>query len=740
MYLAYSFQPSAFSILAKVCIIFKLNDNIIGKLKFYMTNDSNHGLNEQKPKQAPNPDQDKGQNINPDLTVNEYKRGARPGDNYVRKQKPYRHLFRGGSGHLVATPESNTAESKLQRGIQNLKAAFIGTPLFSKDEIHERLTKVKALAVFGSDAISSCAYATEASLMVLIVAGNGALHISFYTALAVALLLSMVAFSYRQTVYAYPHGGGSYNVSRQNLGQMAGLVAAAALMLDYIMTVAVSIAAGSFAVTSALNAAGINITAITSSLPPFFNLNVILSLIFIGLITLGNLRGIRESGSIFAVPTYLFIFSFAGMLIVGVIKVLTHSLVPATPPPILAIAQPVTLWLVLRAFSAGAVAMSGTEAISNGVPVFKPPESKNAAITLTVMASLLGIFFVGVSFLSNHMGLVPGNQSIVSQVALAVFGQNVILLHFSDSNDGRPGYRRQYRFRRLSPLIFCAGAGQLHAPRIFEPWRPSSFLFGYIIPRVRSPLFYWLSLEVMSIALIHLYAVGVFLAFSMSDTGMVVHWWKTRGKGWKTSILINGVDAILTSSILIIVVITKFMFGAWIIMAWIIIVLIPAIIPIFLFIHHHYDRVAQQLKILPKHVPPQRIDQFVLVPIDDVNYASLRAISFARSFAKDITVLHIATDAARAEKIQQKMQIYAPDMKLVIVESPLRAFMRPLLNYVDALHKQNPGGFVTIILPEFITAHWWERFLHNRTAEQLTQAFKKHPNVAVVNVPYLLQE
>jgi len=734
MYLAYSFQPSAFSILAKVCIIFKLNDNIIGKLKCYMTNDSNHGLNEQKPKQAPNPDQDKGQNINPDLTVNEYKRGARPGDNYVRKQKPYRHLFRGGSGHLVATAESNTAESKLQRGIQNLKAAFIGTPLFSKDEIHERLTKVKALAVFGSDAISSCAYATEASLMVLIVAGNGALHISFYTALAVALLLSMVAFSYRQTVYAYPHGGGSYNVSRQNLGQMAGLVAAAALMLDYIMTVAVSIAAGSFAVTSALNAAGINITAITSSLPPFFNLNVILSLIFIGLITLGNLRGIRESGSIFAVPTYLFIFSFAGMLIVGVIKVLTHSLVPATPPPILAIAQPVTLWLVLRAFSAGAVAMSGTEAISNGVPIFKPPESKNAAITLTVMASLLGIFFVGVSFLSNHMGLVPGNQSIVSQVALAVFGQNVFYYIFQIATMGVLVIAANTAFADF-PRLSSVLARDNYMPHVFSNRGDRlAFSSGILFLGTISALLLVVFRGNVD-SLIHLYAVGVFLAFSMSDTGMVVHWWKTRGKGWKTSILINGVDAILTSSILVIVVITKFMFGAWII-----IVLIPAIIPIFLFIHHHYDRVAQQLKILPKHVPPQRIDQFVLVPIDDVNYASLRAISFARSFAKDITVLHIATDAARAEKIQQKMQMYAPDMKLVIVESPLRAFMRPLLNYVDALHKQNPGGFVTIILPEFITAHWWERFLHNRTAEQLTQAFKKHPNVAVVNVPYLLQE
>jgi amino acid transporter len=714
-----------------------LNDNIIKRLKYNMTNDGNHGFAEHNDKKTPEQtDQDtSGQNVNPDLTVSERKRGAHPGDNYVRKHNPYRHLFRGTGGHLVATPESNTAESKLQRGIQNLKAAFVGTPLFSKDEIHERLTKVKALAVFGSDAISSSAYATQASLVVLMVAGNGALNISFYTALAVAVLLSMVAFSYRQTVYAYPHGGGSYNVSHQNLGQTAGLVAAAALLIDYIMTVAVSIAAGSYAVTSALIAAGYSsqINAITGFLPSFFNLNVILSLFFIGLITLGNLRGIRESGSIFAIPTYLFIFGFSTMLVVGLIKVFTHTLTPATPPPILPIAQPLTLWLILRAFSAGAVAMSGTEAISNGVPIFKPPESKNAAITLTVMASLLGVFFVGVSYLSTHMGLVPGNQSIISQVALAVFGQNAFYYIFQIVTMGVLVIAANTAFADF-PRLSSVLARDNFMPHIFSH-RGDRLAFSSGILFLGAVSAFVLVLFRGNVdSLIHLYAVGVFLAFSMSDTGMVVHWWKTRGKGWKISIVINGADAILTTSILIIVVITKFAFGAWII-----IVLIPAIIPIFLFIRHHYDRVAEQLRISLNHSPPQRIDQFVLVPIDDVNYASLMAMSFARTICKNITVLHIATDAARAEKVQQKMQTYAPDMKLVIVESPLRAFMRPLLTYVDVLHKQHPGGFVTIVLPEFITAHWWERFLHNRTAEQLTQAFKKHPNVAVVLVPYLLK-
>jgi amino acid transporter len=688
------------------------NKGVSRKFRNHMTEDKNHGFSEQDFKGTPEQtDEDDSGDL-------------------------YRHFFYEDGGHLVATPEASAGENGIQRGLQKIKATVIGKPIFSKDEIHERLTKFKALAVFGSDAISSCAYATEASLIVLMAAGNGALHISFFTALAIALLLSMVAFSYRQTVYAYPNGGGSYNVSRQNLGQTAGLVAAAALLIDYVMTVAVSIAAGTAAVTSALIAAGFStqITHLTAALPPFFNLNVILSLIFIGLMTLGNLRGIREAGAIFAIPTYLFIGCFSVMLIVGIIKVFTHTLTPVAPPPILPVLEPVTLWLVLRAFSAGAVAMSGTEAISNGVPIFKPNESKNAATTLTIMATLLGVFFVGVSFLSNHLHLVPGQQTIVSQVALSVFGQNVFYYVFQIATMGILVVAANTAFADF-PRLSSVLARDNYMPHSFGS-RGDRLAFStgiMFLGTVSALLLVVFKGNVDS--LIHLYAVGVFLAFSMSDTGMVVHWWKTRGKGWKTSILINGADAILTTSILIIVIITKFMYGAWII-----ILLIPMIVPVFIFIHKHYNRVAEQLRLLSMQAPPpQTIEHSVLMPIDDVNYASLRAMSFARTISKDITVIHIATDTKRAEKIQEKMHMYAPDLKLVIVESPLRAFMRPLLTYVDFHHRQHPRGFVTIVMPEFITAHWWERFLHNRTAEHLTQAFKRHPNIAVVNVPYLLK-
>ncbi len=674
--------------------------------------------------------------INVELTSSEIREGPRPGDVYVRHERPYQHLFRRvGPGHFVALPETDRPATAVEKGYRAVKRVLIGRPLETAEEIHQRLTKIKALAVFGSDAISSSAYATEASLVILMAAGNAALGISFFTALAIALLLSMVAFSYRQTVYAYPHGGGSYNVSRENLGQLPGLIAASALLIDYILTVAVSIVAGSAAVTSALVASGFDaqIRMLEATLPPFLNLNVLLSLFFIGLITVGNLRGIRESGTIFAVPTYLFIVSLTVMLVVGLFKAFTGTLHPVTPPPVLPVTEPITLWLVLRAFSAGAVAMSGTEAISNGVPVFQKPESKNAATTLTVMATLLGLFFVGVSYLATHLGLVPGDETIISQIAQAVFGRSLFYYIFQIATTGI--------------LVIAANTAFADFPRLSsvlarDNYMPHQFLFrgdrlsfstGIIaLGAIAALLVVIFGGNVDS--LIHLYAVGVFLAFTMSDSGMVVHWWKTRGPNWKRSLAINGTDAVFTSSILVIVAITKFALGAWIV-----VVLIPIIAGFFLFVHRHYKQVAMQLRILPDQLPPKTIDQLALVAIDDVNYASLRAMAYARSTAKHVVVVHVATSPERAEKVRQKMSQQAPDLKLVVIDSPYRSFVRPLLAYVDAVHKQYETAFVSIILPEFIPAHWWEGFLHNRTAGQLRRVFERHPNVAVVLVPYLLE-
>ena len=676
------------------------------------------------------------QSVNPDLSISQWKKGVRPGDTYVRTRRPYRRLFRRDGDHIVATPELYAAGSTLGRIRQFFKAIFIGRPLFSIEEINERLTKVKALAVFGSDAISSSAYATEAALVVLVAAGSAALGLSVYIALGIAVLLSIVAFCYRQIVHAYPQGGGAYNVSRQNLGTTAGLVASAALLIDYIMTVAVSIAAGSLAVTSALIVSGNSdlIVSINDALPPFLNLDVVLSLFFIGLIVLGNLRGIRESGSIFALPTYLFIIGLSVMLLVGIFRLLTGTLATDGPAVDVPSAQPLTLWLVLRSFSAGAVAMSGTEAISNGVPAFKPPESKNAATTLTIMAILLGVFFVGVSYLANGMGLVPGNQSVISQVALGVFGQNAAYYVFQVATIGI--------------LVIAANTAFADFPRLSSMLAKDSFMPHGFLQRgdrlVFSTGIIFLGLVAGFLlvvfrgnvdSLIHLYAVGVFLAFAMSNTGMVVHWWKRRGQGWIKSLLINGLGAIITGTILVIVAITKFAFGAWIV-----ILLIPAIVILFLMIRRHYDRVAQQMRLVTTRVPPATIEtSYVIVPIADVNYGSVRAMSFARTLSREIMVIHIFSDPVAAAIVQEKMRTYAPDLKLVMVESPLRSIVPPLLTYVDVFHKEHPGAFTSIILPEFVITHWWERFLHSRIEDQLTRAFRKHTDVAVILVPYTLQ-
>lgn len=683
------------------------------------------------------PDSSKpGPNI--ELTVQEIKQGIRPGDIYVRRRQPYNRLFRRvGPGHFVATQEVDKPETRFEKAYRRVKAVLIGSPLATAQEVHERLPKWKALAVFGSDAISSSAYATEAALVILVVAGNAALGISFYAALAIGLLLFVVAFSYRQTVYAYPHGGGSYTVSRENLGQLPGLVAAAALLIDYVLTVSVSIVAGAANVTSALVASGYGgqITALEQSLPPFLNVDVILSLFFIALITLGNLRGIRESGSIFALPTYLYIVTLTALIVVGLVKAFSGTLAPVTAPPILKATEPISLWLILRAFSAGAVAMSGTEAISNGVPVFKEPESRNAANTLTVMATLLGVFFLGISFLATRMGLVPNpEETIVSQIALAVFGVGLPFYIFQIATMGIlviAGNTAFADFPRLSSVL----ARDNFMPHQFS-FRGDRLAFSTgIVALGAIAALLVVVFEGNVDNLIHLYAVGVFLAFSMSNWGMVVHWARTRGGNWKTSIIINGLGAVLTSAILVIVAITKFALGAWIV-----IILIPLIVVAFLVVHRHYERVADQLRIVPGQLPPSHIDQLVVVPIDDVNYASLRAIAFARTVSPDVIVLHISADPKRNDKVKQKVEKYAPDVKFIVVDSPFRAFVRPMLGYIDALHSQHPQAFVTIILPEFITAHWWEGFLHNRTANRLRKAFELHPNVAVVLVPYLLEK
>ena len=676
--------------------------------------------------------------IRPDLVISEVKKGGRVGDKYVRTRQSHPQYFRKvGPAHFVVTPEADIPAGLFPRIYRILKRIVIGRPLETAQEVQERLNKVKALAIFGSDAISSSAYATEAALVILMVAGNNALHTSLYISIAIVVMLAIVSFSYRQIIYAYPGGGGSYVVSRENLGEKAGLVAAAALLIDYVLMVSVSIVAGTEAVTSALIASGYGaqIDSVQQALPAFFNLNVLLSLFFIALLTFGNLRGVREAGTVFALPTYLFIVSLAAMLILGLVKAANGTLQPAAAPPELGtVAPPLTLWLILRAFSAGAVAMSGTEAISNGVTAFRKPEAKNAARTLIVMAVILGTAFLGISYLANNMGLVPGEETIISQVAHAVFGVNAFYIIFQIATIGILVIAANTAFA-VFPRLSSVMAHDHYMPHQFtDRGDRLAYSTGIIaLGGIAALLVIVFQGNVHN--LIHLYAVGVFLAFFLANSGMVVHWWKERGPKWKFSISVNGISAVVTAVILLIVVATKFMLGAWII-----VLLIPIMVAIFLAIRRHYANVGEQLRIVPEQLPSPKIDQVVIVPIEDINYASLRAIAFARTIASDAIMLHVSTDSESAEKVKERVNTYASDLKLAVIESPFRSFVRPLLAYVKAIHSQRPDAFVTIVLPQFITAHWWERYLHERSALRLHRAFEKHPNIAVVMVPYLLEK
>lgn len=659
--------------------------------------------------------------IHPDLTTREVRHGAHRGDTYVRVVRS-ELLRRIAPGYLRAAAEVSRPRGRIGSIYTRLKEIVVGKPLPTAAEKEERLTKVKALAILSSDALSSSAYATEEILIVLMLAGAAALSYGLLIALAVVLLLAIVAFSYRQTVQAYPTGGGAYTVSKENFGTQVGLVAAAALLIDYVLTVAVSITAGT--------------AAITSAMPSLFPYRVEISVASIAAITLINLRGIRESGTIFALPTYLFIFSLTGVILLGTARILTGApVVPAAPAEAGALHEPITLFLLLRAFAAGCVAMTGTEAISNGVQVFRPPEGKNAATTLVWMASILGFFFVGLSVLANHYGIVPREaETVISQVGRTVLGGGV-------------GYGI---FQAATMLILVLAANTAFAgfPRLSfvlarDGFMPHQFSFRgdrlafsngiVILGLVASGLV--VIFGGSTHALIPLYAVGVFLTFTLSQAGMVLHWWRLREAGWRKSLVINAFGAFSTGMVLLVVGAIKFQSGAWMVF-----VLMLLLILLCNGIHRHYQRVAEQLSVAHLEggtlAPPRQI---VVVPIGDINRASLRALAFAHSISNNPLALRIAYDVNEAEVFRQEWTRWGDSTQLVILESPYRSFLEPLLAYIDALQRQDPEAYVTIVLPEFLPAHWWEHLLHNQTALLLKTVLLFRRNTVIIDVPYHLK-
>jgi amino acid transporter len=601
-----------------------------------------------------------------------------------------------------------------------LKRVLVGPPMPLAQARHERLTKSIALAVFSSDAMSSVAYATEEVLLILVLAGAAAVSYSIPIALAITVLLTIVVISYQQTIHAYPNGGGAYIVAKDNLGDVPGLVAAAALLVDYVLTVSVSVAAG--------------VAAVTSAVPGLQDHKVALGVACVGAIALANIRGVRESGRVFAVPTYFFIVSFAGLLLGGVYRFATGTM--PSPAPIAAVPTEALTWfLVLRAFSSGCVAMTGTEAISNGIPAFRQPESRNAAITLGWMAVVLGTLFVGLTLLAHALGIVPAEtETVVSQIARRLFGTGLVyyLIQAATALILVLAANTSFAdFPRLSSLL----ARDRFVPRQFANLGERLVFSNGILVLATLAAALLVIFRGETHALIPLYAVGVFISFTLSQSGMVKHWWRLREAGWRHRLAINAVGALATGMVAIVIAMTKFTHGAWIV-----IVVIPCLVATFVAMRRHYDDVARQLSLEDWEGPPP-MQHTVLVLVGDVHRGVVRAVQYARTLATDASVraVFVEMDPARTQRLEEKWGKWGQGVPLVVLSSPYRSLIRPFLDYVDALQARGSNQMVTVVLPEFIPGRWWQHVLHNQTALLLKGALLFRRNTVVTDVPYLLR-
>jgi amino acid transporter len=601
-----------------------------------------------------------------------------------------------------------------------LKRLIVGAPMPLAQARHERLSKTVALAVFSSDAMSSVAYATEEILLILVLAGTAAAHLTVPIALAIAGLLVVVSVSYQQTIHAYPSGGGSYIVARANLGPTAGLVAAGALLIDYVLTVSVSVAAG--------------VAALTSAVPWLLTHRVLLGVAFTAAIAYANLRGVRESGRVFAVPTYLFIVTFSALVGTGLVRWLTGTLPPAVAAPeAVAATQTLTWFLVLRAFASGCTALTGVEAISNGVPAFKPPEARNAAMTMGWMAAVLGTLFIGVSVLASALGITPlADETVVSQVARRLFG------------DGFPYYLVQGSttlilvlaantsfadFPRLNSLL----ARDRYAPRQFRTLGDRLVFSNGILILAGLAAALIVIFGGDTHALIPLYAVGVFISFTLSQAGMVRHWLTDGGAGWRWRLGVNGLGALVTGAVTVVIAVTKFTHGAWIV-----VFLIPLLVLGFRAIHRHYDTVAEELSL--EHLveePP--VNNTVLVLVGDLHMGVVKALRYAQSLSPSPKAVYVELDPSATARLEERWSKGGCGVPLVVLASPYRSMLRPLLDYVGRIRERDTNSVVTIVIPEFVPRRWWQHLLHNQTALLVKGALLFRRGVVVVDVPFHLK-
>jgi amino acid transporter len=634
-----------------------------------------------------------------------------------------------GPGQLTAKEAASVPKTRTGRLYARGKAMLLGRPLASEEELGERLSKKKALAIFSSDAISSSAYATEEILRVLILGGVVALAWGLWVSVAIAVLLIAVAISYRQICLAYPTGGGSYSVSKRNFGRWMSLIAASALMIDYVMTVAVSTAS--------------SIEQVTSAFPALYDERVLLGVIAIGLITIGNLRGLREAGTLFAIPTYLFVGSALLMILIGSIRIIVFGergeYSAELANQVGESFQAVSLLLLLRAFAAGAVALTGTEAIATGVPAFQPPEAKNASTTLAVMAALLGVLFIGLTFLAVNFGIThidePAKQTVISQIAATVYGAGSIpfflfqgftaLLLVLAANTSFNA------FPRLLAILSLDG----FMPRQFS-FRGDrlAFSYGIIVLAAVAASLIWL-FQGETHLLIPLYAVGVFIDFTISQAGMIRHWRRERPPGWRRRLAINAFGCTLTAVVAVVVTIAKAP------QSFIVLALIPLLVGIMSFIHRQYSAQEAELAVRDDFVVPSpHREQRVVIPVNGINRAVVQAVIFGRTLASDVRAVFITEDPEVGDAMREKWERQVPDVPLVIVESPYRALIGPLTAYLDVLDlawpPDKPDPITIVVLPEYVARHWWDRLLYNQSAKRLKATLIGREHTVIADVPY----
>ncbi len=602
-----------------------------------------------------------------------------------------------------------------------LKRLLVGRPIPSHLAHHERFSRFTGLAVLSSDALSSVAYATEEILRVLLLAGTAAFAFSGPIAIVIAVILIVVVASYRQTIHAYPGGGGAYIVARDNLGETPSLIAAGALLIDYVLTVAVSIAAG--------------VAALTSALPQWHVNRVELSLGLVALLMIVNLRGLRESGRIFSVPTYLFIGGTLLLLGTGAWHVITGSVSPVTVgDPVAAGTGTLTLFLLLTAFSNGCTAMTGVEAVSNGVPAFEPPESTNAGRTMLTMAIVSVTMFLGITFLARAYHVVPSlSETVLSQLARGAFGGRGFLYYFIQAGTA-------------AILVLAANTAYADFPRLASILARDGYLprqlanqgdrLAYSNGVIGLSVFAGLLLVVFggdTHALIPLYMIGVFVSFTLSQAGMVIRWRRLKTAGWQRQSIINGVGAAMTGLVLVVVAATKAHEGAWII-----ILLIPVHVWFFRASKRHYDEVGRQLSIAG-WTPSAPQQNTVLVPISGIQRAVVQAVDYARTLSDDVRAVYVGLDPAMTARIRRDWDVYHRGVPLVVLESPFRSLMEPLLEYIDLIQAEAPDGYVTVVLPEFVPARWWHHIFHNQSALLIKGALLFKPRVIVTSVPFHLR-